>query len=259
MSTPIKGNFPQGMWSSKGRNRFVPAGANVGIDQENPVADLHIGNGLADSNIYLDKTNAGVSNIIFKMLGTNKAFMRLAALEDLEIGTITVDDIKFSTNNAVKMIINSNGIIYFKNEGSLVFGSMGQDDVPTIITVGFVNTDYIIDGMTTGELKGTIFQNNQELKLNFEGFYFCIWSASISVAVGNKEIEGAIGLNGVRQPLSASHKVLINANEESPIAGCGIVDCQLNDLLQIVVRNETDAQDIIINHANMIVLQIAGT
>ncbi len=131
------------------------------------------------------------------------------------------------------------------------WGSMYQDDAGTTITVSATNTDYIATGMSEGVLGNMTFQNARELKIVTAGIYKVDWSVSFTVASANQEIEAAVGVGGVRQAATSAHAKIATGTDTVNIGGTGLLNLAFNDLVQIVVRNETATVNINIEHANL--------
>jgi hypothetical protein len=131
------------------------------------------------------------------------------------------------------------------------WGSMYQDDTGTTITVSSASVDYIVTGMSEGILNGTTFQNGKELKITREGIYQVVWSVSYTTAGANQEIEGAVGVNGTRNPQTSAHKKITTATDTVSIGGTGLLLLIVDDLVQILLRNETSTTNISIEHANL--------
>ncbi len=164
---------------------------------------------------------------------------------------------------------NTNDVIYWNGAAyapidvnTLItrdWGSMYQDDSGTTITVSATDTDYIVTGMSQGVLKSITFQNSKELKIVTPGDYQVVWSLSYTTASGNQEIEGAVGVNGVRDASTSAHKKITTGTDTVSIGGTGILSLGVNDLVQIVVRNETATVNIGVQHANLSLVYLGPT
>lgn len=131
------------------------------------------------------------------------------------------------------------------------WGSMYQDDVATVITVSATNTDYIVTGMSQGVLNGMTLDNGRELTIVTPGVYKVDWSISIRCASANQEIEGAVGVNGTREPATSAHVKILTGSDDINMGGTGLLELSGSDLVQIVVRNETSTANITVDHANL--------
>ncbi len=281
----ILGNIPQFRWNVKNGNRFVPVGVNVGIGNPDPIVGLEVGvvnatfsdigivgslagtlslggvptarlyiQGSNQADIMFDNSGGDVNQKLFQFINQGGQ-LRYRSLNDA--GGVVCDPIFGMMSDGTTQIGGS--LIFLEANKGLICGQFGQENIPTTVAVGAVDTDYVVNGMTNLIDNRLIFQNNKEYKVETKGFYLCIWGLSIQVAAGGKEIEGAVGLNGAKQPLSSGHRTIANPNDSGHIGGVGLVDCAVNDLLSIVVRNNTDTQNIIVNHANLYVQQVLGT
>lgn len=139
-----------------------------------------------------------------------------------------------------------------------VYGSMYQDDTATVITVSATNTDYIVTGMSGGSENQMTFQAAKEIKALVAGKYKIDWQVSFRAAAANQEIEGAVGINGTRQANTSAHHKIGTATDDVTMSGTGIITLAVNDLVQIVVRNETATQNITVDHANLSLVRVGG-
>lgn len=165
-------------------------------------------------------------------------------LGDVTSASPTTGDVLY-WNGALWVDVDPNTLI------TRAWGSMYQDDVATVITVSATDTDYIITGMSQGVLNGTTFDNGQELTITIAGVYKIDWSVSFRCASANQEIEGAVGVNGVREPATSSHQKVLTGSDDVTIGGTGLLNLAVSDLVQIVIRNETSAANVTIDHANL--------
>jgi len=131
------------------------------------------------------------------------------------------------------------------------WGSIYQDDASTTITVGAINTDYIVTGMTAGVLGSMTLAETQELVIEIAGVYKADWSLSNTTASANQEIEGAVGLNDARIASTSAHRKSLVGADTINMGGTGLLELDIGDLVQVVVRNETSASNIVVEHANL--------
>jgi len=154
----------------------------------------------------------------------------------------------------------ADGDLTFVGTAGLSHGGMGQENVPTTITIAVAGTAVIVDGMSGGDTNNVTFQNAQELKVGKAGKYYVVWSVSFNmVSSSGQECEGAIGLNGAAQSFGSAHRKIAPANDTGDMSGCAIMDLAVDDLITIMVTNETSTVDIVIAHAGLILVQVGGT
>jgi hypothetical protein len=219
-----------------GSARLIGASLTITEQDSSPsVADV---NTIKVTNGKLTDEGGGVVSLDISGAST------LDGLSDVEAASPAVND-----------IIAWNGVVWGKNNPNRMidraWGSMYQDDTGTVITVGATNTDYIVTGMSAGILGNTTFQNAKELVIALAGVYQVNWSVSFTVASANQEIEGAVGVGGVRKASTSAHSKINTATDTTQFGGTGLLALIVGDLVQIVVRNETATTNISIEHANL--------
>ncbi|MCK5019032.1 MAG: hypothetical protein KAS32_18370, partial [Candidatus Peribacteraceae bacterium] len=141
----------------------------------------------------------------------------------------------------------------------IAYGAMYQHDVGTVVTIPGANTDVIVDGFTTGLVSDMTFQNTQELKIATAGIYRTSWQLSFTTATQNREIEGGIAVNGVVDVSTTAHRKIGTASDTGSMSGVGTLSLAVDDLVQLMVRNETDGANVNAEHANVTVDLIPGT
>lgn len=203
---------------------------------------------LADANFDIFLSTSGTGQTIISNVDINDG-----TIDDVDIGGATRGYGKFTD-------VNLNGDLIFDGaDKGMIYGAMGQVNVPTTVSVAVVDTDYIVDGMSAGYINGFVFQNSQELKTITPGRYEGIWHISFDVSSVGQEIEGGIAVNGVRVDGSSAHAVTQSATEEADMGAPWPIDLAVNDLVQLVVRNVADTEDIVVEHASLTLKLIAGT
>ncbi len=133
-----------------------------------------------------------------------------------------------------------------------IYGGMGQENIPTTITIVTKDVDVDVDGMTSNITTGMTFQNGKEFKIATAGKYQAVWSISFNTASGAKiEIEGVILLNGTRQAFSSAHRTIDNNTDTGSMCGTGIITCAVDDIVKLAVHNQTNTTDVIIAHSGL--------
>lgn len=155
---------------------------------------------------------------------------------------------------------NALGDVTFTGSGAgLPFGHMGQENIPTTVTINTAGTAEIVDGMTGGNTNNVTFQDSQELKVLKAGKYSVYWAVSFSLASGNnKECEGRIGINGTAQAEGSAHRKIGASNDVGSMCGVAILDLSVDDLITIMVENGTDTTDLVIAHASLSLTQVGN-
>lgn len=150
--------------------------------------------------------------------------------------------------------------IVFTNNGGLVFGGMGQENIPTTVTIGTIGLAVIVDGMSVHQVNNVTFQNNQELKVGAAGMYQIVWSVSFNMASGSgQEVEGRIGVNGTPQAQGSAHRKIGTGNDTGNMCGSAILDLAVDDLITIMVENDSTTVDVVVSHASLVLTQVGGT
>ncbi len=150
---------------------------------------------------------------------------------------------------------------FFTGDGSgLPYGSMSQENVPTSVTINTAGTFEIVTGMTGGETNLATFQNSQELKVLKAGRYFISWAVSFNMASGSgQEVEGAIGKGGTEQSPGSSHRTIGTGNDTGSMCGQAILDLAADDLITVMVTNESSTVSVVVEHASLSLVQVGGT
>lgn len=155
---------------------------------------------------------------------------------------------------------NALGDIIFTNAGAgLCYGSMGQENVPTTVTIVTAGVAVILDGMTGGEVNNVTFQNSQELKVTFAGKYFISWAVSFNMASGSgQEVEGKIGIDGAGQSAGSAHRTIGTGNDTGSMCGTAILDLEADEKVTIMIENEGTTVDVVVAHASLILTQVGN-
>jgi hypothetical protein len=107
-------------------------------------------------------------------------------------------------------------------------------------------------GYTLNNSRGMSFQNSQEFVIPTKGEYDIEYQVSMLMAGGsNQELEFGIAVNGVRQPSTTCHRKIGTASDTGSASGMGELILDEGDLLQLVVRNETSTNNVIIEHGQL--------
>ena len=131
-------------------------------------------------------------------------------------------------------------------------GHMYQDDAATVVTISGMSTDVIVDGYSLRSTRNMGWQNTQEYVITKAGEYDIEWSLSFQMVAGaNQEIEAAIGVNGTRDPAASSHRKIGTATDTGSMSGLDTVILAVGDLVQLMVRNETSTNNVIVEHSQV--------
>lgn len=110
--------------------------------------------------------------------------------------------------------------------------------------------------ITEGQTQDTIFQNNQELKIQKAGYYLINYYVSIEVSIANKHVLAAPSVNGTPQPDGQTHHEFGRANEESSLAASAILILAVNDLVSVAVATgDAGNPTLTVQHVGLTLLQ----
>lgn len=137
------------------------------------------------------------------------------------------------------------------------YGEMYADNVSQAVAIAAGNTwTNITAGMSAGDSNAFTFQNNSELLCNVAGKYAAQWSLAMDTTGANDDIEGGIGVNGVVQIKTKNHTFVQIPNEEFGLASGGTLTLVVGDVVTLMVNNNTDADDLVLEHANLMLWKL---
>lgn len=135
--------------------------------------------------------------------------------------------------------------------------SLYQDDSGTVITIAATNTDYTVTGMTALGLYGfTEASSVLTVATDGAGWYGVVWQMSMTSASANQEIEGCVYVGTTRQANTSSHRKFLATTDTGSFSGCGEIQLAAGDQVTLRVRNETDTNNVAIQHANLIIWRL---
>ena len=157
--------------------------------------------------------------------------------------------------------ITSTGDVLFHGTGGLVFGSMYNDNTSTNVIIGATGTFVRIpSGFIVGQLNNCTFGNAREITVLKAGKYKIDWSISAALTSGaNDDIEGAIGIDNVKNPQGTAHRIVAAASDIGAFSGTAILDLAANKVVSLMVTNNTVATNITITHSSLSLVQVGGT
>lgn len=132
-----------------------------------------------------------------------------------------------------------------------ILGHMYQHNTDYTVSISASSTDYIVDNMTCGVKRGIGFQNGQEFKVITPGIYFVFWHLAFTAGAANQEIEGGIAVNGTRDDSTTGHRTISTGTDSGSMSGVGMLILAANALIQLVVRNNTSTNDVIVGHCQI--------
>lgn len=229
------------------------------------------------TKVYMDTNMFRLSGIRLNMFGNyidninyligNATFLRIGASGSSGHGLTADNDLliagksEFDGDAFFDSELQPNGPVVFVGTGAgLSAGSMYGHDISETVAIGDNNPTKISAGLSGGPENNVTFQNNHEMRILKAGFYSVNWSLSLNMAAGsNIEIEGGAMLNGTAVLRGTAHEKLVGGTDTVNISGNLIVDCAVNDLISLFVTNETDTNDVVIEHADAVISQQFGT
>ncbi len=167
----------------------------------------------------------------------------------------------------LRLIMDSSGnldhrgkFVWRGEETGLPFGSMFQDNGGTVVPISTIGVAVVIAGMSVGQTNITTFLNAKEIALSINGRFKIDWSISFSTAGGsNQNIEGRIGVNNVANAQGSAHRFIGTATDKGSMGGTAILNLDAVDRISIMIENDTDTQNIIIDHASLSLVMVGGS
>lgn len=175
-----------------------------------------------------------------------------------EDGSITLlGDNCICVGNVTGTITDSgSSSIVKENEGGDALGHMYQHDTGTTVTISTIAVPVIVGGFSGGQTNYVTFQNSQELKIIRPGRYKVEWQCSFTAGASNQEIEGAIGINGTFQTSSTGHRKIGTGTDTGSMSGTTILNLSKDDLVQLMLLNETSTNNLGVEHAQVNVFKL---
>jgi len=137
------------------------------------------------------------------------------------------------------------------------FGHMFASNVSINVAIAAANTwTAIASGFTSGLLADFTFQSASELKCGNAGIYLINWSLSVNAVGANDNIEGGITINGTIEPSSISHTRFTVVSSNACLGNSLILNLAVNDVLKFSLNNNSDADDIVMQHAGLTAIRL---
>jgi hypothetical protein len=158
---------------------------------------------------------------------------------------------------------NDGQIKYWEDENvvaisSMAYGSFYATNISSTIVVLAADTAYRAGGFTAGTMNGFTMSGSTALICQVAGYYQVTWNLSIDASGANDELEGGIYLKDVAQSNGTSHTTVPAASLGTTIAASAIVYITVNDWIGLFIRNHTNVDDVVIEHANLTLLRVGG-
>lgn len=134
------------------------------------------------------------------------------------------------------------------------YGSMYQYNAGTTIVVSAASTFYPVTGMSVGLLNGWTF-SDPSLTCVQPGVYVVNYGLN-STGVTDNNIHTAVQHNGTDLPATHSDILTTSAGGHISMAGLGLVRVVAGDTIRLAVANFTDADDIPIDSASVVIKRI---
>ena len=154
------------------------------------------------------------------------------------------------------------GDSYWMGDGSGVpYGSMYNDNIDTTVTIVSSGVAVRIpSGFTQGQVNLATFGNSREITVTKAGRYKIDWSISFNMAAGaNHEIEGRIGINGSAIAQGSEHRFIGTRTDTGNMGGRAILDLAASAVVSLMMENDTNTEDIVVDHANLTLVMVGGT
>ena len=160
-----------------------------------------------------------------------------------------------------KFVTDGNGDTYWVGAGAgLPYGSMYNDNTSTNVTIGTAGTFVRIpSGFSQGQVNLCTFGNAREITVLKAGKYKIDWSISAALTAGaSDDVEGAIGIDNAKNAQGTAHRIVAAATDIGAFGGTAILDLSANQVVSLMVTNNTIAVDITVTHASLSLVQVGG-
>lgn len=164
-------------------------------------------------------------------------------------GTEKVGDEATSGDTLYKVVDDSGNV--WRRMSYVCAGDMYQYDTGTTITVTTSGTFYDVTSMSSSYTVNVTFANTHELVVQKAGIYKVDWTLSVSDGSGTPNVKAGIGKGGTIQQNTASESTLKGSGSLSVLSGSGFVDCAASDVITLMVSNETNTNNLTVQHCNV--------
>lgn len=164
------------------------------------------------------------------------------------VGTEKVGDIATDTNT-LHVVVDDSGLEY-RRISYACYGDMYQYNASTTITVSASGTFYDVTGMSSNNAEGITFQNTHELLILRAGTYKVDWSCTLTDGSGTPILSGAVGINGTAQTNTVGQEK-VSSGDRACASGTGFITCAVNDVVTLMVANETNTNNITVYNCNL--------
>lgn len=114
--------------------------------------------------------------------------------------------------------------------------------------------------ISAGVTRQTVFQNDQEIRVQKAGVYLVVYYVSVECSIAGKHVLTSPGINGVEQPDGQTHHEFGRANEEESWAGAALFNLALDDKISVeIATSDAGNPNLTVNHVGSIVTYREGT
>lgn len=139
--------------------------------------------------------------------------------------------------------------------GNEFYGSMGQHDLGTSISLSNT-TDFVpIDDMTLGLTNGVELSGTDSLRVKVAGTYLVVWSISFS-DLANRAFEGGVGINSVVDTSTIAEARMGTAADQINFGSPGFISVNVDDLVSLEMRAVTASTTVDIEEASIILKRV---
>lgn len=246
-----------------GANRALGTGGSI-VQNGLRFAGFGIQNNLIGGTDSVRALTADGGFFSFKFDYSATSRILMGAGEDAGFGYDGTDVVIYPQlvgTGGVKII---SGDLYFTGDGSgLPYGDMNVEDNTTATTIASSGTWYqvTIFGTDVEENDANVDHTNDHITIGKAGRYFVSFVADVHDGTVNNEYEIAVYKNnGATQlPGMRTHIFFDFATSEPQVALQGIADLANGDTIEVWVKNNTGANNVTFEFANLSLFMLGGT
>lgn len=137
------------------------------------------------------------------------------------------------------------------------YGAMTAFNIGLTVVITAPNTwTAVPSSLSSGLLRNFTFQSASELVCGDSGVYKIDWNMAVEAVGANDNVEGGVTINGTIQTGFVSHLRFASPNFAGSFGAAGIVRLTAGDIIRLAVNNNTDADDVIVQHVALTAIML---